>query len=84
MEITSVKVRKFEKEGSHMKGIATVLIDDAFAVHDIRIIERENGMLIAMPNKKTATGHRDVAHPITAEVRKQFEDAIFEAYNNAE
>ena len=84
MEITSVNVRKFEKEGSQMKGIASVLIDDAFAVHDIRIIEGENGLFIAMPSRKTATGYRDVAHPINSDVRKQFEDAIFEAYNNAE
>ena len=81
MKITSVNVRKFEKEGSHMKGLATVLIDDAFVVHDIRIIEGENGLFIAMPSRKTATGHRDIAHPIKTEVRKQFEDAIFEEYD---
>jgi stage V sporulation protein G len=84
MEITSVNVRKFEKEGSQMKGIASVLIDDAFAVHDIRIIEGVNGLFIAMPSRKTANGYRDIAHPINSEVRKKFEDAIFEAYNNAE
>ena len=84
MEITSVNVRKFEKEGSHMKGIASVLIDDAFAVHDIRIIEGENGLFIAMPSRKTANGYKDVAHPINSDVRKKFEDAIFEAYNNAD
>jgi len=84
MQITSVKVRKFDNEGSIMKGIASVLIDDAFVVHDIRIIERENGLFIAMPSRKTATGYRDIAHPINSEVRKQFEDAIFEEYNKAE
>ena len=83
MQITSVKVRKFDNEGSIMKGIASVLIDDAFVVHDIRIIERENGLFIAMPSRKTATGYRDIAHPINSEVRKQFEDAIFEEYNKA-
>ena len=84
MEITSVNVRKFEKEGSQMKGIASVLIDDSFAVHDIRIIEGKNGLFIAMPSRKTAIGYRDIAHPINSDVRKKFEDAIFEAYNNAE
>lgn len=84
MQITSVSVRKVEKEGSHMKGLASVLIDDAFAVHDIRIIEGENGLFIAMPSRKTATGYRDIAHPINSDVRKQFEDAIFEEYNKAE
>ncbi len=83
MQITSVNVRKVEKEGSHMKGLASVLIDDAFAVHDIRIIEGENGLFIAMPSRKTATGYRDIAHPINSDVRKQFEDAIFEEYNKA-
>ena len=84
MKITSVHVRKVEKEGSRMKGIASVLIDDSFAVHDIRILEGDNGLFIAMPSKKTATGHRDTAHPINQEVRKMFEDAIFEEYNNVE
>ena len=85
MKITSVNVRKIEKEGSRMKGIASVLLDDSFAVHDIRIIEGDNGLFIAMPSRKTATGgYRDIAHPINPEVRSMFEDAILEAYKNAE
>ena len=85
MKITSVNVRKIEKEGSRMKGIASVLIDDCFAVHDIRIIEGENGLFIAMPSRKTATGsYRDIAHPINPETRALFEEAILEAYNTAE
>ena len=85
MKITSVNVRKIEKEGSRMKGIASVLIDDSFAVHDIRIIEGDNGLFITMPSRKTAVGgYRDIAHPINPEVRAMFEEAIFEAYKNAE
>ena len=85
MKITSVNVRKIEKEGSRMKGIASVLIDDSFAVHDIRIIEGDNGLFIAMPSRKTAVGgYRDIAHPNNPEVRAMFEEAIFEAYKNAE
>ena len=85
MKITSVNVRKINKESSRMKGIASVLIDDSFAVHDIRIIEGDNGLFIAMPSRKTATGgYRDIAHPIHPEVRTMFEEAIFEAYENAE
>ncbi len=91
MKITSVSVRKIEKEGSRMKGIASVLLDDSFAVHDIRIIEGDNGLFIAMPSRKiTARGegevdrYRDIAHPINPEVRSMFEQAIFEAYKNAE
>lgn len=85
MKITSVNVRKIEKEGSRMKGIASVLLDDSFAVHDIRVIEGDNGLFIAMPSRKTsAGGYRDIAHPINPEVRAMFEEAIIEAYNNAE
>ena len=85
MKITSVDVKRFEKEGSRMKGIASVLLDDSFAVHDIRIIEGDNGLFIAMPSRKTATGgYRDIAHPINPEVRAMFEEAILEAYKNAE
>ncbi|MBQ2639598.1 MAG: septation regulator SpoVG [Bacilli bacterium] len=85
MKITSVKVRKIEKEGSRMKGIASVLLDDSFAVHDIRVIEGEDGLFIAMPSRKTASGdYRDIAHPINSEVRAMFEEAILDAYKNAE
>lgn len=85
MEITSVSVRKIEKEGSRMKGIASVLLDDAFAVHDIRIIEGDNGLFIAMPSRKTATGnYRDIAHPINPDVRKLFEEAILTEFEKAE
>ena len=85
MKITSVNVRKIDKEASRMKGIASVLLDDSFAVHDIRIIEGDNGLFIAMPSRKTATGgYRDIAHPINPEVRAMFEEAILEAYEKAE
>ena len=85
MKITSVSVRKVEKEGSRMKGIASVVLDDSFAVHDIRIIEGEKGLFIAMPSRKNALGeYRDIAHPINPEVRAMFEEAILDAYENAE
>ena len=85
MQVTSVSVRKIEKEGSRMKGIASILLDDSFAVHDIRIIQGDKGLFIAMPSRKTATGgYRDIAHPINPDVRKMLEDAIIEEYNNTE
>ena len=85
MQITSVNVRKIEKEGSRMKGIASVLLDDSFAVHDIRIIEGDNGLFLFFSSRKTATGgYRDIDHPINPDVRKMFEDAILKAYNEAE
>ena len=85
MKITSVKVKKIEKENSRMKGIASVVIDECFAVHDIRIIEGDNGLFIAMPSRQTATGgYRDIAHPINADTRQIFEKEIIEAYETAE
>ncbi len=85
MKITSVNVRKIDKENSRMKGIASILLDESFAVHDIRIIEGDNGLFIAMPSRKTQSGgYRDIAHPINQEVRTEFEQAILEAYENAE
>ena len=85
MKITSVNVHKIEKENSRMKGIASVVLDECFAVHDIRVIEGDNGLFIAMPSRQTATGgYRDIAHPINAETRQIFEKEIIEAYENAE
>lgn len=83
MKITSVQVRKIEKEGSRMKGIASVVIDDSFAIKDIRIIEGEEKLFIAMPSRKYPDGvYRDVAHPITQETRNMFEEAILAEYEN--
>ncbi len=85
MEITSVTVRKEEKENSRMRGKASVLIDDCFAIHDIRIIEGNDGLFIAMPSRQKANGeYRDICHPINQETRKMFQDKILEAYKNAE
>ena len=81
MKITSVNVRKIEKEGSRMKGIASVLLDDSFAVHDIRIIEGDNGLFIAMPSRKSADGeYRDIAHPINSETRSRIQELILTKY----
>lgn len=85
MEITSVTVRKEEKENSRMKGKASVVVDDCLAIHDIRIIEGNDGLFIAMPSRQKANGeYRDITHPINQETRKMFEDKILEAYKNAE
>ena len=85
MEITSVSVRKITKENSRLRGIASVLIDNSFAIHDIRIIEGDNGLFIAMPSRKTSTGeYKDVCHPINQEVRNEFADHILAEYNKAD
>ena len=85
MKITSVTVHKIDNKNSKMKGIASVLIDDCFVVHDIKIIEGDKGLFIAMPSKQTTMGsYRDIAHPIDKQTRTMFEDAIFEEYNKTE
>ena len=84
MTISSVTVKKFDKENSRMKGIASVLIDDCFAVHDIRIIEGDNGLFIAMPSRQTSTGgYRDIAHPINQAAREMIQTAVLNEYYNA-
>ena len=84
MKITSVNVRITEKENSRMKGIASIIIDDCFAVHDIRIIEGNEGLFIAMPSRKVGEGNfRDIANPINAEMRQVLEDAVLKAYHEA-
>ena len=83
MEITNVRVRVVEKENSKMRGFASVTIDDQFVVHDIRILEGDNGLFLAMPSKQIAPGeYRDIAHPINADARKLFTDAILTEYEN--
>ena len=85
MQITSVNVKKYDKEDSKMKGIASVLIDECFVIRDIRIIEGNDGLFIAFPSRKNNEGlYVDVAHPINSETRKLFEDAIFEEFNKEE
>ena len=85
MKITSVNVRKIEKENSRIRGIASVVLDECFAVHGIRIIEGDSGLFIAMPSRKGNNDeYHDIAHPITQECREMFQDAIIESYNNLE
>lgn len=84
MKITDVRVRKVEGQGQ-MLAVASVTFDDEFVVHDIKVIDGNNGMFIAMPNKKQTNGeYRDVAHPIKSDFRKILSDAILEAYNASE
>ena len=81
MQITSVNVKKIEKEDSRMKGIASVIIDDCFIVRDIRIIEGDEGLFVAMPSRKNPDGqYHDIAHPLNQQTRTMFHDAILEAY----
>lgn len=84
MKITDVRVRKVEGE-TRLKGVASITIDDAFAVHELRIIEGNEGLFVAMPSRKAADGtFRDIAHPINVETRKMVEEVVLEAFNNLE
>ena len=80
MQITDVRLRKVNSE-NRMKAVASVTFDNEFAVHDIKVIESQNGLFIAMPSRKTPNGEfKDIAHPINAETREKIQKAILEAY----
>ena len=77
MNITDVRVRKVSEEGK-MKAVISITFDDEFVVHDIKIIEGQNGPFIAMPSRKMGEGDfRDIAHPLNSETRNKIKDAIF-------
>ena len=83
MKITDVRVRKISKE-SKMRAIVSITIDDEFVVHDIKVIEGEKGLFIAMPSKKATDGeYRDIAHPINSATRDAIQKIILEAYEKA-
>jgi stage V sporulation protein G len=80
MQITDVRVRKINSEGK-MKAIVSVTFDDCFVVHDIKIIDGQNGPFIAMPSRKMPDGEfKDIAHPINSETRAMIQDAVFASY----
>ena len=80
MQITDVRVRKITKEGK-MKAIVSITIDDEFVVHDIKVIEGEKGLFIAMPSRKASDGeYKDIAHPINSATRENIQKIILEKY----
>lgn len=83
MQITDVRVRKVAKEGK-LKAIVSITMDEEFVVHDIKVIEGEKGLFIAMPSKKALDGeYRDIAHPINSGTRDRIQTIILEQYQNA-
>lgn len=83
MKITDVRVRKIAKEGK-MRAVVSITLDDVFVVHDIKVIEGDRGLFIAMPSKKGADGEfKDIAHPINAETRELVQRTILESYEKA-
>lgn len=83
MKITDVRIRKVDKEGK-MRAVVSITIDDEFVVHDIKVIEGEKGLFIAMPSRKAADGeYRDIAHPINSGTRERIQRTVLEAYESA-
>ena len=81
MQITDVRIRKIEKEGK-MKAVVSITIDEEFVVHDIKVIEGEKGLFIAMPSRKSNDGeYRDIAHPINSDTRERLQTLILDKYN---
>ena len=84
MQITDVRVRKVEKEGK-MKAVVSITLDDEFVVHDIKVIEGDKGLFIAMPSRKASDGeYRDIAHPINSDTRQKIQQLILDKYAEAE
>ena len=83
MEVTDVRLRTVSSE-SRMKAICSITLDDEFVIHDIRVIDGNNGLFVAMPSKRTPDGEfRDIAHPINANMRAKIQDAVLGKYEDA-
>lgn len=82
MNITDIRVRRIADEGK-MKAVVSVTIDGEFVVHDIKVIDGDKGLFVAMPSRKASDGeYKDIAHPITSATRQLLQNAIIEAYNS--
>ncbi|HSI68027.1 MAG TPA: septation regulator SpoVG [Planococcus sp. (in: firmicutes)] len=84
MEVTDVRLRRVQTEG-RMRAIASITLDNEFVVHDIRVIDGNDGMFVAMPSKRTPDGEfRDIAHPINSDTRNKLQQAVLTAYEQSE
>ena len=84
VQVTDIRIRSVEKEGK-MKAVVSITIDDEFVVHDIKIIEGEKGMFIAMPSRKASDGeYRDIAHPINTATRERLQNMILAKYRETQ
>lgn len=83
MQITDVRVRKVTKEGK-MKAVVSITLDHEFVVHDIKVIEGDKGLFIAMPSRKSSDGeYRDIAHPLNSDTRDRIQTMILKSYEDA-
>ncbi|AUD12554.1 MULTISPECIES: septation regulator SpoVG [unclassified Planococcus (in: firmicutes)] len=84
MEVTDVRLRRVQTDG-RMRAIASITLDNEFVVHDIRVIDGNDGLFVAMPSKRTPDGEfRDIAHPINSGTRNKLQEAVLEAYAQSE
>lgn len=84
MEITDIRLIKVDGQ-NRLKAIAAITIDDCFVVHELRVIEGDSGLFVAMPSRKRSTGeYKDIAHPINQETRQMIENKVIEVYNETE
>jgi stage V sporulation protein G len=83
LTVTDVRIRRLSQDGK-MKAVCSVTFDDAFVVHDVKVVEGQNGLFVAMPSKRTPAGEfRDIAHPISAGARDVIQSAVLKAYSEA-
>ena len=84
MKVTDVRLRKIQTDG-RMKALVSITLDEAFVIHDLRVIEGNSGLFVAMPSKRTPDGEfRDIAHPINSEMRQEIQDAVMKVYEETD
>ncbi|MGI2239383.1 septation regulator SpoVG [Staphylococcus cohnii] len=84
MKVTDVRLRKIQTDG-RMKALVSITLDESFVVHDLRVIEGNSGLFVAMPSKRTPDGEfRDIAHPINLEMRQEIQDAVMKVYDETD
>lgn len=84
MKVTDVRLRKIDTDG-RMKALVSITLDEAFVIHDLRVIEGNSGLFVAMPSKRTPDGEfRDIAHPINSDMRQEIQDAVMKVYDETD
>ncbi|ELW0077829.1 septation regulator SpoVG [Staphylococcus pseudintermedius] len=84
MKVTDVRLRKIQTDG-RMKALVSITLDESFVIHDLRVIEGNSGLFVAMPSKRTPDGEfRDIAHPINSEMRQEIQDAVMKVYDETD
>ena len=84
MKVTDVRLRKIQTDG-RMKALVSITLDEAFVIHDLRVIEGNSGLFVAMPSKRTPDGEfSDIAHPINSDMRQEIQDAVMKVYDETD